>query len=390
MAAVSYSHYKAFIDIFLAQAETFKRLGRTRDAEQRILAAKAWTVDFRKAIPDPSVELRASLLLTRGQIARVEGNLDAAAEALDAAATLTRDADTRGSIGYEMNLVTREREIAGGSLQAMVENFVVYVCQQCGMLIEYISLPCWWCEWRPTTLMEVGCAAKLSLRYLSCQDLLSIGRQIREFHRKITDIAPGLSASVERGLGDRNSSFRQEMVSVLKTGEEKNNDNCVSWREAAVCGECGAAVLRFDLLECVSCHGRIALPPPLRLLLCLQRIVIHLIHNVGVPGGEAGRPTQAELFVAFLCAVTSKLTRTQETPSDRERSMVQVFMTELKRFALTDGLGAVEFADSKQIAATLASGMAPERAEAARAVLRDLRDALQYLSDWMRRPKVLC
>ena len=116
-------------------------------------------------------------ILNAARIARAAGKLEDAAQWLSTGHKLKGDETTKHNIQYEENLVARARAVAG-SPEALPEDFIVYVCQKCGRLIEYVSLPCMCCGWRPTTLFERSHSVSLNNRIFSLWDLLVIGREI--------------------------------------------------------------------------------------------------------------------------------------------------------------------------------------------------------------------
>src|SRR5215831_19739596 len=145
------SEAKLVIDVFLAQAETLLRLGRAEDFERKLSVAREIALKCFESNNES-----ASAMLISARVAMAGGHLDFAAKLLSAARKLKGDETTMHNIAYQENMLTREREIAGGDLIAMAQHLIVYSCQSCGRLVEYISVPCLCCGWRPTTLVETS------------------------------------------------------------------------------------------------------------------------------------------------------------------------------------------------------------------------------------------
>jgi hypothetical protein len=134
------------IEILLGQADTLERLQRSKDRERKLAWGMAVTLDCLEAYPDsPFAPLSAAL------VARAAGRLELASQLLSRAAKLDRDRTCGNRIGYEENLLKRERAVIDDSLAALAQRLMVYVCQRCGRPIEYISIPCMYCGWHPTT-----------------------------------------------------------------------------------------------------------------------------------------------------------------------------------------------------------------------------------------------
>ena len=249
------------------------------------------------------------------------------------------------------HLVARARAVAG-SPDALPEDFIIYVCQKCGRLIEYVSLPCMCCGWRPTTLFEMSHSGCLNNRIFSLWDLLVIGREIAA-GRKATDVVPKLAQVAAKKMADPQS--RQDIEIVLQTAEKKF-DTYFFWHDAAVCENCGTHNPRQDAKECQKCKGRLRLSPPLRLLMCLTRTLDHFQGSF-----EAPKSKEFNSFIRFLVILQSKLYRTQETPSHLERIQVLDLMSKLARFELSNGIAEIIMTNPQKISSHLRDGLPDEQ-----------------------------
>jgi hypothetical protein len=161
------------IEILLGQADTLERLQRSKDRERKLAWGMAVTLDCQEAYPDsPLAPFGAA------KIARAAGLLDLASRLLSRARKLDRDRICGNGIDYEENLLKRERAVIDDSLPALAQRLIIYVCQRCGRPIEYISIPCMYCRWHPTTLDEMSRSGRLSRHNFSTWELLGIGRGI--------------------------------------------------------------------------------------------------------------------------------------------------------------------------------------------------------------------
>jgi rubrerythrin len=366
------------IAVLLAQAETLKRLRREADLKRKLLWAMAIASDCCEAYPESAL---AKLNVAR--IARSAGAFDFAARMLNQASRHKANEQTVQNIQYEKNLLVRENEIAGGSLVAMAQRLLVYACQRCGRLIEYIAVPCMYCGWRPTTPLEVSHSGRLMTPRFNVWELLDIGRQIHA-GRKPTEIVINLADAAAEDIADPQSWYRgyvEDVIERVKSGYE----TYLCYIEVSMCKNCGTHVHRQDASQCPKCNAPVQMPPPLRLLNCLTRLSLHFQHNFHAP-----KSSEFELFIRYPISLQSKLYRLQETPSDRERAQVLTMMSKLGRFDVVNDLGAIDMTNPKTIAVLLHKDLPETKKVLASTVLRDFRDALQFLADWMSRRKALC
>jgi ribosomal protein L37E len=179
--------------------------------------------------------------------------------------TLARKLDRDGILGngivYERGLIERERAVVDDSLSALAQRLIIYACQRCGRPIEYISIPCVFCGWHPTTLDEMARSARLSRYYFSTWELLGIGRGIA-VGRKATDVVINLAESAAEHMANPRADFGKGVESVLNDAEQKQKDNYFSWHQAATCERCGTFNFLYDVRECSECGDPLQLPPP--------------------------------------------------------------------------------------------------------------------------------
>jgi len=369
---------EAGIDVLLAQAESPERLQRTADRERKLSWAMAVATDCFEAHRDSALAI-----LNAARVAKAAGKVELAARMLNAARELDGDQIIESKILYQEQWLARELAVGSGSPEALAQRLLVYVCQRCGRLVEYISIPCMSCRWRPTTLLEMSHSGRLSRSNFSLWDLLAIGRGIVA-GRKVTDVVQNLAQVAAEDMADPQSKYRQEIESVLQTAQQKQFDNYFFWHEAAVCEGCGTRNPRQDAKKCRKCKAHLRLPPPLRLIMCLTRTLEHFQHNFDAP-----KSNEFDLFIRFLVSLQSKVYRAQETPSHLERARVLDLMAKLARFELANGIGEIMMTDPQNITSQLHNGLPEERKLLAVTVLADFKNTLQFLADWMSRTKGL-
>ncbi len=365
-------------DVLLAQAESLERLRRADDCKRKLLWAMAVATDSVEAHPTSALAV-----LNAARIAKAAKQFNFSARLLGAARKLDHDKSIEQAILYQENLLARESDIAGGSQDAMAKRLIVYACQKCGRLVEYISTPCMYCKWHPTALLEASHSGRLSTAWFSLWELMGIGRQIHA-GRKATEVVTNLAEVAAELMADPNSAYRKYIEDAVEVAANKKADSYFSYFEASICHNCGERVPRQDTKHCPNCKTALRIPPPLRLLNCLSRVSIHFQHNFDTP-----QSNEFDLFIRFLVSLQSKLFRMQDTPSDRERSQVLDLMSKLAKFEVVNGLGSILIADPKSVVYQLNLELPEDSKSTANTILTDFTQALQFLADWMFKTKAL-
>jgi hypothetical protein len=372
--------WKAYsrIEILLGQADTLERLHRSEDRERKLKWGMAVTLDCQEAYPDsPLAPFGAA------KIARAAGLLDLASRLLSRARKLDRDRICGNGIDYEENLLERARAVGDDSLAALGQRLVIYVCQTCGRPIEYISIPCMYCGWHPTTLEEISRSGRLSSYIFSTWDLLGIGRGIAG-RRKATEVVTNLAEVAAEHMADPQSDYRKEIESVFQATQQKLKDDYFFSHHAAICEDCNTFNYHQDVKECGKCQVSLYRPPPLRLQICLSRLAIHFQHNFGGPESN-----ECDVLIRYIIYLHNKLYRQQDTPSNNERAKVLELMTKIGKFWTNKEYGYISIGDPQSVTYEL-SGKLPEELKAQEvAALSDFRDTLQFLANWMKRTKTI-
>jgi len=364
------------IEILLGQADTLERLQRSKERERKLLWGMAVTLDGQEAYPESPLAT-----LSAARIARAAGRLELASRLLSGARKLDRDGICGNSIEYEEGFLRRERAVIDDSLAALAQRLVIYACQRCGRLIEYISIPCTYCGWQPTTLDEMSRSGRLSRYNFNTWKLLGIGQGIVA-GRKATEVVINLAEVAAENMADPKS--RKEIESVLRDAQQKQKDNYFCWHEAATCEHCKTFNFRQDVKECSKCGTLLHIPPPLRLLICLSRLTIHFQQNFGGPESD-----ECDVLIRYLIYLQNKLYRQQETPSNNERAKVLELMTKIGKFWTQQEYGYMSMVDPQNITYELSSKLPEELRAQEVTALTDFRDTLQFFANWMKRTKTL-
>jgi hypothetical protein len=366
-------------EVLLAQAETLGRLLRVKDRERKLL----WTF----AVAYDSFRLHPKSMpaaLNAARIARIAGQFDLAAKILRVARTLKFDESEKAFLVIEEHRLERQRDIdAAGSREQMVQQLIVYACQGCGRLIEYISIRCMFCGWQPLTREEMSRSGRLSTQWFSLWDLLGIGREIVS-GRKAIEVVSNLTESAAASM--LNLQYRSYVEGALDEAQKKRHDTYFHYLYANHCHSCGERFPGPDpfISHREQCHAKLRIPPPMRLLECLTRASIHFQHNFSGEKSEA-----FDVFIRYIVSLQSKLFRQQETPGSDERRRVVELMASLGKFGVGSNLGVIDMADPKEIVVYRSNHIPEASKDRATEILEDFRATLQLLADWMFRTKAL-
>jgi hypothetical protein len=365
----------AAIDVLLAQAQSLERLRRHEDCKRKRMVAMGFATDWVEAHPKSGLAW-----LNGARVAIAGGKFELAATMLSSARKLKCDETTINNIIHHENMLARQRDAANGSLEAMAQRLIVYACQRCGGLTEHITRPRVRCGWRPTTLLEIAHSARLCSNFLSLWQLMRIGREII-LGRTAIEAVPNLPEAAAVIMAD--PRYRRDLEEVHEISQRmKVVETYFFWHEATICKICGARNFDEKAKDCLHCKSPLHLPPPLRLLMCLTRLCLHFQLNF-----EAPKSTEFDLFIRYLVSLQSKVYRTQETPSDPERTFVLNLITKLARFEAPNGLGNINMTNPNNITYQLPDDLPETKQSLANTVLGEFRDVLQFLANWMSRAK---
>jgi hypothetical protein len=368
-------------EVLLAQAETLGRLNRTAEQERKLLWTFAVAYDCFALHPDVLLAV-----ITASRVARIAGRFDLAAKMLRIARKLHLSERDSATVRKQEVLLERVRDVdAAGSRNLMETHLITYLCQHCGHLVEYISLPCWFCGWQPLTIKEASQSCRLATPWMSLWDLMKVGRGIVAGH-KVTEVVPNLAEAADASMANRD--YKEYVEGAVESAKWKKDDGSFFYYlNPFHCDNCSANVPRHDpfVTHCERCQTKLRIPPPIKLLNCLARVSIHFQHNFG------GEPSEnVSLLVRYLVSLQSKLFAKQETPSPSERSRVLELMAGLGTFMIINNFGVIDMSDPKHIVLHHnESGMDVNAADG-RIIVEDFRDTLQFLADWMFRTKALC
>lgn len=219
--------------------------------------------------------------------------------------------DERDAISAELQKLRRERPTAERSKEGPEGYTQVYCCANCGRLHNYVSMPCPNCDWSPDTVEATAKSMVLSTAYLDVPALLLLCRELAK-GRAVDDVVPNLSDSVRTCMtSPEHRQATNQVFHLLREHKAKNHRDLNLLRD---CRSCGKRVRFSGLTKCDRCGAPIDWPDAVRTLVCMDNLLWLFESRVELSFGE-----EFSDFVCLLVAMTNKLLRKQEAPSQSAR-----------------------------------------------------------------------
>jgi len=185
----------------------------------------------------------------------------------------------------------------------------VYCCQNCGRLINFITMPCPHCNWSPTTIELMAQSMVLTFPYFKIPALLMISREFKN-KRPATDIVLNLNQQAEKILSDIRPSV-VKLLNLLNKTEHKNHRKISVIRH---CLECGKNIFFSNADTCHNCGEPVNWPEIVRLMVCIDNLLFLFENRIEVSDSEH----ESEL-VCVMVAMLNDLLRNQVVPNEQNR-----------------------------------------------------------------------
>jgi hypothetical protein len=217
----------------------------------------------------------------------------------------------RLAIKGELQRLRREvprSERSPGDLSAFTQ---LYSCQNCGRLINYVSIRCPHCSWRPNSLEEMGRSLVLSNDHMTIPALLILAREISS-GRDPRNVVRNLDTLAAKELKEqqRGDAVRR----IYGFLEDNDPKSARSMSTAHCCPACQARVLWSGSTECDECGEVLGWPDLVRTLVCMDNLLWLMENRV--------EPSDSEDFSELICllvVMVTNLLRKQEEPTGAQR-----------------------------------------------------------------------
>lgn len=183
---------------------------------------------------------------------------------------------------------------------------LVHCCYNCGRLINYISVPCIYCEWAPKTIEDLSRSMLICSQYLGIPFMLSFARSVANGKRP-NDIIGNIEESAAKFRSNPTNLFIvKDLFENLKKDKDRLSRPLNSIRR---CPFCQNQILFCQAENCTKCGKILDLPEIVRLLLCADNLLWFFENRAEII--EADEFTE---FICFLVSLVNDILRKQVTP----------------------------------------------------------------------------
>ncbi len=202
-----------------------------------------------------------------------------------------------------------EKRLEGGiALSAYTE---IYSCQNCGRLINYVSMPCPHCRWSPSTPDEMARSVILSNNYIDVSLLLIIAREVSK-GRSSREVVGNLDTMAQEVMSvPKKRESVDQIYRLLREGEQRQIRDLAMVRNHP---ECPKRRMWSGSDKCEKCGAQVRWSDAVRTLICMDNLLWLLEQRV--------EPLNTEPFSELVCVLVlmvNNLLRKQENPTSEQR-----------------------------------------------------------------------
>ena len=298
----------------LEKVSSLQKLGRLDEARQILLETERGVKDNFNRNPN---SFQAHLLLAHFYIKA--GIADRAIVILDRllnGGEFPLNESQHHALAAQLHKLKRERPVSekrserGTAPSAYTQ---INSCQNCGRLINYVSIPCPHCQWSPSTLDEMARSVLLSNTYLDVPLLLMVAREVSK-GRSSQEAVGNLETMAQEFMSiPKNREYMDHLYRLLRKDQQRLTRNMAMVRN---CPECGRRIIwsTSDHELCENCGAQIRWPDAVKTLVCMDNLLLLLEQRV--------EPKNTESFSEFVCLLVlmvDNLLSKQENPTNEQR-----------------------------------------------------------------------
>jgi len=187
----------------------------------------------------------------------------------------------------------------------------IYSCQNCGSLINYVSMPCPHCQWSPSTPDEMARSVILSNNNLGVPFLLILAREVKK-GRSPQEVVGNLETMVQESMRiPKNREWVDQLYQSLRKDYQSQIRDIAMVRN---CPECAERVILSGSKKCDKCGAQVHWSDAVRTLICMDNLLWLLEQRV--------EPQNTEPFSELVCVLVlmfNNLLRKQESPTGEQR-----------------------------------------------------------------------
>ena len=239
--------------------------------------------------------------------------------------------DKRLELEHYLQRIDREKPHAKRSFENKnnTENYTsIYSCQNCGRIINFVTVPCPYCYWYAQDLSSLARSIVLSTLTMNVPTLLLLARNVAQ-GRQPSDVVISLDDRARQAYETpEDEANLRKMLNLLHKNAELNFRDINSLRE---CPSCSNRIFLCTDETCDSCGEIIRLPDSLKLLLSMDNLLWLFENRL-----EIVATTQFSEFICLLTVMINDLLRKQETPSLKRREYSMSLLMEMKVIFVQD------------------------------------------------------
>lgn len=235
-------------------------------------------------------------------------------EGILSSAHFTLSQQQRDIVAGELQRLRRQQPRGARSRGEQPWYTTVYGCQNCGRLVNFVSMRCPHCEWRANSIEEMARSMVLSNDHLKIPALLILAREVSA-GRSPRDVVRNLDALAKDVL--QQSQWTDVAHRIYALLDENDAKSARFMRDVRCCTACDERVLWSGSTECDHCGAQLNWPELVRTLVCVDNLLWLLEQRV--------EPSNSEEFSELVCVlivIFTTLLRKQEPPSPEQREYV--------------------------------------------------------------------
>lgn len=324
----------------IEKANNLLKLGRREEAIDVFSQAENIAINAAEKDPD---SFQANLLLAFFyKEAKIPDRAEEVIRNILSSQSIKLEEEKRIILEAELQKLRREKPHTQKSNEDSADGFTkIYSCQNCGRIINFVTMPCPHCQWSPTDASSLSRSIVLSNPTIKVPALLLLAREVSN-GRSPSEVVVNLNSNAKEyyEMPESKSKLRY-MFNILQENAEKNIRDMNMVRE---CPNCGERIVLSQEEECRSCGEVIGWPDSIKLLVCMDNLMWLFEQRIEVTSsGEFSE------FVCLLAAMINDMLRKQESPSPERRKYALSLLRKLKSISDANRGAVIDTTDPQKL-----------------------------------------
>lgn len=198
----------------------------------------------------------------------------------------------------------------------------IYSCQNCGRIINYVTMPCPHCQWQPADLLSLARSFVLSNSTIKVPTLLLLAREVSD-GRLPSEVVVNLDENAKEyyEMSESDSKLKY-MFNLL---QQSVDGNLVDMNMVRECPNCGDRITLSIEEECSSCGDSTGWDESTKLLVCMDNLMWFFEQRV-----EMDNSKEFSEFVCLLVLMINGLLRKNDAPPLNQRKYALTLLSDMK------------------------------------------------------------